>query len=235
MTYRMMTGGALVSFVVIAGLIYSRSNAPHPGATAPQSSAPGEIAALRAELNELKRNSAASLLLARAANERAAMSGAVAKPENAPAAAPSAAASAEPTDEERAAAERRAELELAQSLDRKFAAEPVDRQWAGQAAEEAKRALVSQIDSDSSVRGVECRSTWCRIETFHASLDAFKGFTKESLLGRQRQLWNGAISSTVREDSDSGVTAVTFISREGHPMPLPDGVEPTAMTARVSR
>jgi len=227
----MISGGAIALLVLVAGLIYSKSSEHHQGPTARKSSAADEIEALRAELNEVKRNTAAGLMLARAANERSPGP----SPGSAASAAPAVSPTPERSEEEKAADARRAELELAESLDRKFATEQIDRDWAGPAAEEAKRALTSQIDGDSSVRRVECRATWCRIETFHATIDAFRGFAKEALLGRQRQLWNGAITATVRDESESGVTAVTFISREGHPMPLPDGVEPTITSAIGSR
>jgi len=233
MAYRMIIGGAMALLVVVAGVTYSKGRQHHPTTVAPKSSAANELEALRTELNEVKRNSAASLLLARAAHERSLAAEPL--PGSAPSTVPPSPTPPQQTEEEKARDARRAELELAESLDRKFATEQVDRDWAGQAAEEAKRALTSQIDGGSSVRRVECRSTWCRIETFHADLAAFRGFARESLLGRERQLWNGAISATVRDESESGVTAVTFISREGHPMPLPDGVTPATVPAHLSR
>lgn len=229
MAQRWIGGAAIALFVAIAGVTYWKSNARQPVSAAANRS--DEVAALRAEVTELKRNSAAGLLLAaRAADERspvlAGANRALAPAEPAP---PAAAPATEPEDP---AAERRAEMAMAENLDRKFAAEPVDRAWAGSASDEAKRALLSEIAADTSLQKVDCRTNWCRIETVHDSVQAFIAFTQKSLLSRDRKLWNGAFSSNIREESESGVIGVTFFSREGQPLPLPDGAEPTAQAAR---
>jgi hypothetical protein len=224
MAYRWMSGAAVVAFVASAGLIYWTSSARQPRSAKPSST--DEVRALRAELAEMKQNTATSLLLARAANERALQPAAAPSPVAAEVDRPASAATPEsaPTDAEDA---RRLEIEQAESLDRKFDAEPMDRAWAAPAAQEARRALQLEISGDTSLQRVECRTTWCRIETSHADVDAFKSFANKSLLNREKQLWNGGISATIRDESEAGVVAVTFITREGHAMPLPDGVEAT--------
>jgi len=232
-----MSAGAVGLFVALAGVIYWKGGASAHSPVHPQSNASEEIEALRSELNEVKRNSAASLVLAQAASRRSLIP--VASAQVAPVASAPAPTAKEQeqqqTEEGQAEAARRVELEQAESLDRKFAAEPIDSEWASRASEDAKRALLSEVSGDTSVKRVDCRSTWCRIETFHNSLDSYRAFTQESLLGHQRQLWNADVTVTVRDESDSGVTAVTFITREGHHMPMPDGVQATASAAPAPR
>lgn len=232
MVYRSIGGVAIALFVVGAGLIYWKGR-PEAQSKPTNHSSTADIAALRAEVSELKRNSAASLVFAaHAAQDRALDQNTPVGSAREPSPLPPA---KEESELEKAEAARRSELEMAESLDRKFAAEPVDREWSAGAADEARRALLSEIAGDTSLRRVECRATWCRFETYHESVEAFKTFSQKSLLDRERQLWNGGFSSSVRDESESGVTAVTFFTREGHDMPLPDGVVPSTPQAQAPR
>jgi len=228
-----MSGGAVALFVALAGVIYWKGGASARGPVDAQPNASEQIEALRSELNEVKRNSAVSLVLAQAASQRSPTP--IASSQVAPVASAPAPTAPEQTEEDKAEAARRVEIEQAESLDRKFAAEPIDNEWASRASEDATRALVSEVSGDTSIKRVDCRSTWCRIETFHNSLDSYRAFTQKSLLGHQRQLWDGDVTATVRDESESGVTAVTFITREGHHMPMPDGVQADASAARAPR
>lgn len=223
---KLWMGGTIVSlFAIFAAFVYWKGGARDPRPARPGSNE--ELAAMRAELDALKRNSATSLLLARTAGEREPQLGAAASA--APATSPVPEAPKRRSQQEEDEEARRLELARAESLDRQFEAEPVDRSWAPLASQEARRALQTEVDGSTSVNHVDCRSTWCRIETVHHDVEAFKAFANKSLLSRERQLWNGGVSATIRDDSDGSVTAVTFITREGHAMPLPEGEESTTV------
>jgi hypothetical protein len=211
-------------FVIFGVFAYFKGGPRHASPDKPGSSE--ELAALRAELADLKRTSATHLLFSRVAGEH--------EPQlTAPSAASAASAATLPAPEtpkrqsqqEQDEETRRLELARAESLDRQFEAEAPDRAWAPLAEQEARRALQTEVGSDTSVNHIDCRATWCRIETVHRDVESFKAFADKSLLSRQRQLWNGGVNATIRDDSAGSVVAVTFITREGHAMPLPEGEE----------
>jgi hypothetical protein len=114
------------------------------------------------------------------------------------------------------------ETEIAARLDGKFYSEGYDQQWSSGAAHEADRAIRARAPSGTSVGRVECRTDLCRVETSHSSLESFRAFVDAALLGRERQIWNGGVSSMVLTQSESGVTAVSFIAREGRSVPTPE-------------
>src|SRR5688500_11937930 len=216
---KLWMAATVVSLFVIFGVfVYAKGGARRAPADEPNSNE--ELAALRAELAALKRNSATSLLLTRADGAREPQP-AVAPEARADSLAPAAPKprSQQEQDEET----RRLELARAENLDRQFEAEPVDRSWGPLASQEARRALETEVGGETAINHVDCRATWCRIETLHSDVDSFRAFARKSLLSRERKLWNGGVSATIRDESDDGVTAVTFITREGHVMPLPEG------------
>lgn len=224
MTKLWMGGTVATLLVIFVAFAYLKDSERH--ARPEKADSKEELAALSAEVAALKRNSTARLLLAGVANERGQQPAvASAAPDAPPPSTEPKPKSQQEQDEEN----RRLELARAESLDRKFEAEPADRTWAPLAAQEARQALQNEIGADTSVSHVDCRATWCRIETVHSDVESFKKFANKSLLSRERKLWNGGVAATIRDDSNGSVTAVTFITREGHPMPLPDGEESTAV------
>lgn len=109
--------------------------------------------------------------------------------------------------------------EIADDLERRFEAEPFDSAWSARATREATRALSTDLPEGTTLKKLECRSSLCRVDTLHASLDAFRTFASTSLLGRERRIWNGGVSTMVTDESDHGVTAVTYIAKEGESVP----------------
>lgn len=214
---RVVLGLAIVPMLgLLGGLAYWKTSvrAVPPAAD----SARGELASLRAELASLKANSAAALLLAQQSAQLAQHKGE--KP-----AAPAPTAQGEDTAPSPPAEATEAPLtqaEVAVYLDNTFDAEPVDPAWGKAATQEATRALSSGIPSGTKVKGVQCRTSLCRVETSHTSVDDFRAFATGSLLGRDRHIWNGGVSTQVREESATGVTAVTYIAKEGQSVPVPE-------------
>jgi hypothetical protein len=112
-------------------------------------------------------------------------------------------------------AEQRAELVA--ELESDFRAEARDPKWSDHGTTEASRALAHDLPEGTKLGKVECRSTMCRVESSHTSVDAFQAFVRADLLSHTRQLWNGGFSSYVVSQSPTGVTALTFIARESTP------------------
>jgi hypothetical protein len=203
-------------FTLSCGLVYWRAS--RSPAVPAQPNVRGEVAALRDEIASLKANSAAALLLAQQARRLGETTG-EAKPG---AGAEAQAADVEASQPPAEAPEALSELEAAVQLDNRFDAEPVDPAWGRAATLEATRALSAGIKDGTAVKAVQCRTNLCRVETLHASLDDFRNFAAGSLLGRERQIWNGGVSTLVRSESEDGVTAVTYIAKEGQPVPVPE-------------
>jgi hypothetical protein len=114
------------------------------------------------------------------------------------------------------------EEKIAQALDSRFGAEAVDPAWADGAAREATRAISADLPDGTTIEKVECRQSMCRVDTVHENAGAFRSFVTDALLSHDRQLWNGGITSSLRETTDSGVTAVTYIAKDGEAIPAID-------------
>ncbi|MFZ5890263.1 MAG: hypothetical protein ACOY0T_04270 [Myxococcota bacterium] len=176
-----------------------------------------ELERLRSEIQALKENSPARLLLEHQARELVASAKAGEKVEksaarpapSSEAIAPSSEAKPVPLDEN----------EIAVQLDNHFDSESYDPKWSRSAQTQATTAITHRMTAGSRLGAVDCRSELCRVETFHENLEAFQTFVRSALLDKEREIWNGSVSSIVRSQSASGVTAVSFISREGRPMP----------------
>jgi len=116
------------------------------------------------------------------------------------------------------------ENEYSAQLDQKFHAQAPDPAWSRKAADEATHALSSDLTPGTRLGRVECRMDLCRVETSHDNLPAYQSFLRSALLSMHKKLWNGGLSTQVRSESASGLTAVTFIAKEGQPVPLAEPV-----------
>ncbi len=116
------------------------------------------------------------------------------------------------------------ELEYETQLEQKFQAEAHDPRWSREANGEATRALTTDLPKGSRLGAVDCRSRLCRVETSHETLQAFQTFVQAALLNPDKKLWNGPFSAQVLTQSASGVTAVTFIARQGESIPATEAI-----------
>jgi len=109
------------------------------------------------------------------------------------------------------------------ALERTFGSEPSDGAW----AMEARRAVESKLADlpvASRIRSIDCRSTLCRVETVHDGPADAQALALRFSSPAQRP-WNGGFyAGPTDEDARSGaVTVVTYLVREGTPLPeLPD-------------
>jgi hypothetical protein len=218
MTNKMLGWTAAGVVIAVGGLYYVKTahTKPAPSATA-EPAAAREIAELRAEIQSLRRDTAVSLAR-NARTQEFALRDLAARPADSGEAAPP------PTTPPPAAPELE-EAEAAAQLDNHFDAERPDPAWSVQAAKNARSALTNTLPKGTTLKNVECRAKLCRIESVHESVDAYREFTNASLIGRGRQIWNGAISSLVRDQGPSGVVAVSYLSKEGEAIPPPEHPE----------
>lgn len=217
MKARMSVPVVTIGVAVLIAVAYQVASRARERPVSGASSDSDEIAELRSEIEALRKQNAAAVLVAGYANRRAAPGEGVEaqKPvaDEKPVAALAPAAPSPPrmpSDEV-----------VAAQLDDHFAAERPDPSWSERATHDASAAVSKTLPPGSAIRRVECRATLCRVESFHESVSAFKKFNDETFLDHHRALWNAGITSMVREQTAAGVTAVSYIAKEGQEIPPP--------------
>src|SRR4051794_23713541 len=110
---------------------------------------------------------------------------------------------------------------LRDMLGRVFEKESIDPKWSHVAERTAETRLRSTMPKGGSLQSVECRSSMCRIQSVHESVDEFQEFVQSAFMKIDTQVWNGGSFSTPIEDGERRfpVTIVTFIAREGLALP----------------
>jgi len=98
-----------------------------------------------------------------------------------------------------------------------FAAETVDRDWSRATAPVATRMVTDLLPSGSSVRNVECRSTMCRVETVHRTVDDFRRFGRAAFSQKGFD-WRAPVSLALEQQPNGDVMGVLFFSREPEQM-----------------
>jgi hypothetical protein len=103
---------------------------------------------------------------------------------------------------------------------RAFEAETTDPAWDGE--REIQRSLTTVLPAGSTLHGVGCRSTLCRVETHHpdeAGQQAFVQAIGMPMPGAPRP-WKGALFAQA-EPSGNGreLRSVTYLVRRGHAFP----------------
>jgi hypothetical protein len=203
--------------VVVYRLAVTAGRRVQAPATDGESEAMKEIGELRAEVARLKGTVASQhLLTTRAlANQ---------PPAPAPSPVP---AEGEPSDGVRAPPGKRfpTHQEAVAQIDARFNGEPAHAAWGQQVAPLATKVFRSRLPEGSSLTDVDCRETLCRVVMKHASMDTYRQLVESTLGARDSGLWNGGISSIVTEQSPTSVTTVTFIAREGMPVPAIENVD----------
>ena len=103
-----------------------------------------------------------------------------------------------------------------------FMNEPEDSRWASSARNVATQRIQAALPAGSALRAVDCRTSFCRIETSHADLRHFSQFVDSALVEPATSVWNGATFSTVIDSNAGGVVVVSYVSREGQKLPAFD-------------
>lgn len=152
---------------------------------------------------------------------------------------PVATSGAAPAVSERAPRERAARAQpptplesfvpVRQGMEALLQGERVDPAWADAARAQAENAFAGKLPEGSRLGTVDCRTTICRIETFHDSEANADQFVERSVGEPSSRPWNGSFATgPVAIDRSSGrVTTLVFLMRESHDLPaIEDQIAP---------
>jgi hypothetical protein len=132
-----------------------------------------------------------------------------------PAAAPTASAAQHaPTNEE-----------VRDHYEMSFIGEYADAAWSQKARGLASERLKATLPDSSAVRSIDCRTSMCRIETSHADLEHYRQFVQKSFMDPESSIWNAATYSSITDDSSGNLVVVSYVSRDGQPLPPMDATE----------
>jgi hypothetical protein len=111
--------------------------------------------------------------------------------------------------------------QIVAGIDAGFYREPAGTAWGQGAAARVADLLARRPTPGTAVAGIDCRQTMCRIEAGHLDLPAYRSFVM-ALMRERRQpdgVWNGALNSQAVAVAPGAVRTVTFLAREGAPVP----------------
>jgi hypothetical protein len=104
-----------------------------------------------------------------------------------------------------------------------FEGETIDPTW----TEGAERRLLNELgklsSSDFHVESARCRSSICKIETTHASTEAYRRYASKTWSPLSKHFWDAARFVSKLDGLDGGpfgeTKGLAFIAREGHDLP----------------
>jgi hypothetical protein len=103
-----------------------------------------------------------------------------------------------------------------------FAGDGADPNWTPSAESDARDRLTALLPQGSRLDSIECRTQLCRIETTHASVEAYNRFVHAVFLDQGTQVWNSSGFSSRVDDgpyTGGGATMVTFVGHPGQDLP----------------
>ncbi len=104
-----------------------------------------------------------------------------------------------------------------------FDKEPVTRDWARAREDTLTNRLHASLPQSSSLAGIECHSSVCRLKTVHENMAGLRDFLTRALRTPESRLTSGAVYSTVQgTDENNRVVAITYVADDGHPLPKID-------------
>jgi hypothetical protein len=110
--------------------------------------------------------------------------------------------------------------EVATRMEAAFSREVADHEWSTKAQQTTQQKISALMPNNSEVLSVDCRTSLCRVEMTHQSLDDYRRFLDSAYMQPESHLWDGPSFSTLLENSGSGpVVAVSFLFREGQSPP----------------
>lgn len=119
--------------------------------------------------------------------------------------------------------------QLRHTMEDRFRADTSRSDWSAATERRADEALRRSLGGGSSVLAVHCNSAMCRIETEHQGLGEYERYAAETL---SEGMWNAGTFSSIAEDTGGGrLLAVSYIAREGRPLP-PDHASGAGSTSR---
>jgi hypothetical protein len=120
-----------------------------------------------------------------------------------------------------AAADEVPPAQIVAGIDAGFYRQPARTAWGQDAAARVAEVLSRRPAVGTTVAGIDCRQTMCRIEARHPDLAAYRSFVMALMRGRSQPdgVWNGAVNSQAVSMAPGAVRTVTFLAREGTPVP----------------
>jgi hypothetical protein len=104
-----------------------------------------------------------------------------------------------------------------------FTKEQVNASWARERANVLTARIEGILPASSTLTGVECHSTLCRIETAHSTIESAKAFMSGSVEHFDTKLTTGASFTTpVGKDSQGRLVIVQYVASEGQNLPRVD-------------
>lgn len=196
----LILGGALI---VCASLVAHIRNGASRSARIRVQSDNSNAEALR-ELKELRQ----SVLQTRAIALAAAQA-------TQPTPAPSAPESSEPLAAAAPPRPPQTSREIEEHLELRHESQAVDRQWRYQASRLIEAQISKSLGVGARLLSVDCRSTICRAETSHASLESYKKFLQDAFVGMGNQ-WQGSTRASISgEEPDGQVRSTAYFLRAG--------------------
>lgn len=119
--------------------------------------------------------------------------------------------------------------QIQEQMEERFYAEAADAAWDYKAVRTIEQRIAGLMPASSALRSVECRASFCRIETSHASIEEFRELVHGAFLSPDTQLWNGGFFASVLGEppaAGAGMVAVAYLAREGQALPPPDRAAP---------
>ncbi len=108
-------------------------------------------------------------------------------------------------------------------FDDAFEKEPIAPDWAMAREGALTTRLRSSLPQSSSLEGIECHSSVCRLKTVHENMTALREFLARALRNPESRLTTGAVYSTVQgTDERNRVVAITYVADDGQPLPKVD-------------
>lgn len=105
-------------------------------------------------------------------------------------------------------------------FDALFVEETTDTRWAQERSHALSTRVAAVLPDTSSLRSVECHTALCRVETVHESPESINTFAEGAFKNFDTKLTTGASFTTAEGQDERGrIVLVTYLAREGEPLP----------------
>jgi len=110
--------------------------------------------------------------------------------------------------------------ELSAHVESVFLREARDPHWTLQVRRSLEEQLVALPEGGATLHSLECHASLCRLELLHPNEEQYQRFMLQALHGQS--LWKGATLTTLKENvASGGRVTVSYLTREGDPLPAP--------------
>jgi hypothetical protein len=101
-----------------------------------------------------------------------------------------------------------------------FSQESIDRDWSSSARTKFQTGASTLLPKASEIVSLECRTSICRVQVRHHSLEDYRAFTQDAYLKGNTHIWDGQMFTTIiGEAGTDSVMTVAFLARDGRSLP----------------